>query len=323
MYNKQQCAVIVGISLMTLMVFLDATIVSAALPTMQHEFNASLALLKWVPNAMFLALSALMVTVGRMGDAWGRHRVLIAGIVLFLLASLGAGCARSLESLIFFRLLQGIAGSCIPVAAALLSDHFSSERQPRVLGLFSTINGCGLALGPLLGGFLVEHMGWCWIFLINLPIGILSLLLCLFAVDKTVQPSGKKIRMPYAVALAMIVGISAWVVALAQGAQWGWLSFPILGLAVLAVFALGVFYLLNQRSATPLLDFSLFKDRYMLAAVLCCVCIGGMTGVLLFLDPFYLQSLRGESATYSGMVLLAMSGAFMVFAPFAGRFINS
>lgn len=321
MLTKKESAVLVGISLITFIIFLDVTIVSTALPAIQHEFVASLGKLQWILNALFLTLSALMATTGRIGDLIGRRKVLYIGALMFLIASIGAGFSPTIEWLIFFRFLQGIAGACIPVAAALLANHFSANRQPHILGLFATINGIGLALGPLIGGVLVGTLGWRWIFFVNIPIVLISLALCAYSVkEQKTGNSDDKIHIP--AALSMIIGISAFIVALSEGPNWGWNNQWTVLLFALSIIALFTFYQMNSRTPHPIIDFKVFQNRYVITSALCCFGIGGIISVLLFLNPIYLQSMRGESAEYSGILLLAISGTFMVVSLFAGKFVR-
>jgi EmrB/QacA subfamily drug resistance transporter len=321
MLTKKEASTLVGISLITFIEFLDVTIVSTALPAIQHEFVANLSELQWILNSLFLTLSALMATTGRIGDLLGRRRVLYIGAFIFLIASIGAAFSPTIGWLIFFRFLQGVAAAIIPVAAALLANHFPVNRQAHILALFVTINGIGLALGPLIGGVLVQTLGWRWIFLINIPIILISLALCAYSVQeqKTNDPD-EKIDVP--AALAMVIGISAFMVALTEGPNWGWDNKWIVLLFALAIITLSIFYQINRKSIHPVIDFELFRNRYVISAGICCFTIGGIISVLLFLNPIYLQSMRGQSAEYSGVVLLAISGTFMVVSLFSGKIVH-
>lgn len=189
------------------------------------------------------------------------------------------------------------------------------------MALFVAINGIGLAIGPLLGGVLVQTVGWRWIFLINIPIILIAFALCAYSVQeqKTNDPD-EKIDIP--AAFTMIAGISMFMVALTEGPNWGWDNHWTMLLFALAVISLAVFYHINRKALHPIIDFEIFQSRYVIAAGICCFTIGGIISVLLFLNPIYLQSMLGQSAEHSGVVLLAISGTFMVVSLFSGKLVH-
>jgi EmrB/QacA subfamily drug resistance transporter len=240
------------------MVMLDNTVVNVALPSIQKDLNTSLSGLEWVVNGYTLSFAVLLAIGGRLGDIFGRRRAFVFGVVVFTAASVTAGLAPDNLFLIISRVVQGIgAAFMMPGTLSIITAAFPPEERGKAIGTWAGVSALALAIGPVLGGFLTEHVSWRAIFYINLPVGLLAVLAALFIVresrDETV---GRDVDYP-GVAV-MSIGLTALVLALIEGNAWGWASPAVLGLIAASVVALAIFVAVENRVAAPVIEFSLF-----------------------------------------------------------------
>ncbi len=298
---------------------LDGTIVNVAIPHIMTGLKTDLSGVEWVMNAYVLVFAVSLVTLGRLGDLFGRRRLFLVGIVLFTLASLACGLAPSIGALIGCRVAQGLGGAAMmPQTLSIIATVFPAERRGAAMGIWGAVSGLATAIGPSLGGLIVDGASWRWIFLINLPIGLLAVVLTLRLVPESTHPEAvKSLDLP-GVAL-ITASMSCLTFALIEGQGLGWGSAPILGLFAATVVLLGLFYVRERLERQPLVDFSLFRSVNFAA--------GNLTGLLLsfgmmgafFTIPIFLQTILGYSALKAGAVMSPMSVAVMVAAPLAGR----
>ncbi len=306
------------IALGVIMATLDVSVVNIALPTLQRTLHATLGTVEWVALAYSLTLTGLLLAAGRLADARGRRRVYGAGLLLFTFASLLCGLAPSVESLIALRVFQGLAAALVAAnGSALLVQAFPQSERGRALGAFGAMVGVGLALGPPLGGLLVAHASWRWIFLVNLPLGILAYALLLRRVPRDAPTSGARV-MNGVPPLLWACGLAALVLALTRGAEVGWTSPPVLTLAAVGGLLLLTF-LASQRSATdPLLPIDVVAGP--LGGAVALTFLGQVLSVsVAFHMPLLLEGLGGFSAARSGAWLALLPGAALFCAPLAGR----
>jgi len=317
--RQENWPALVGIALASFLGCIDFTIVNTALPSIQGEFNSSFSALQWVMNGFVIALSALMITMGRLGDLLGHRRIFYSGLTVFGAASLLAGWAPSLDWLIAARLLQGIGCAVLFTnSGALVAHVFPAGQQGRALGWLFGINGLGLAIGPFLGGLIVATVGWRWIFLINLPIVLLSLAICrraLADVAAPVQPG----RIDVAGTLLLTGSLAALTLALVQGGQWGWQSAPTLGLLAASVLGFAVFYCYETRIDAPILDFRLLAHAPFFCSSVASFTLGAFYCLAFFLMPMYLDLVRGLGAFELGLMLLPTTAGVALISPFVGR----
>jgi EmrB/QacA subfamily drug resistance transporter len=321
MSNTQRIT-LVATGLGLFMIFLDALIVNVALPSIQVRFSVGEAGLQWVVAAYGLGMAVFIMTGATLADVHGRRRWYVIGITVFTLASIACGIAPSLEVLNVARGVQGVAAAVANVTSlALVSSAFPDPKQKaRAIGIWSAIASLGIAIGPTLGGLLDEQFGWRSIFLVNVPVGIVVVYLSLRHVVESRDPRPRQLDLPGQALFMMAVGALAYAVI--EGPKSGWDSPTIL--ALLAVAAIGgfVFVGTERRSADPMMDLSLFRDRtYSLAIVTIFAVLFSTYGMLL-LSTQYLQNVRGYSAERTGMMILPFSLALAVLSPIAGRLVG-
>lgn len=308
---------LIGICLLAFILFLDVGIVANALPAIQKALDANTTELQWLIAAFMLALCACMVTMGRLGDIFGLRKVFYINIVLFSVASLGAGMSHNIFVLIFFRALQGITAAAVPLSPALITHNFAAEHRPKAMAIFSIITGSGLALGPVIGGFLIDTVGWRWIFLINVPIAIIGLLICAKTVIEAARPPQRESFDLWG-ALLLLIGMSSLVISLIQGNSWGWTAPLTLTGLCLAIITLPAFVIVELHKQHPLINFHLLNNRTFIPAAVTCVVFGTFMATLLFLNPLYLQDILPLNASQAGLLLFIISAMVVIIGPAVG-----
>ncbi len=312
---------VLGITaLASFMMALDAMIITTAFATIRVDFGSPVETLQWTVNAFNLTFAVLLLTGAALGDRFGRRRMFAAGIALFVLASAACALAGNAEALIAARALQGAGAALVmPLAMAILSGAFGREERARALGIFSGITGCALIIGPAIGGLITEHLGWRWIFWINLPIGLIAIAMVLARLRESFGPAS-----PLDITGLLLVAIAALALvwSLLRGNAVGWASAEVIGmLSAGVVFAAG-FVRWELRAAAPMVPMRLFGSRSFAAAMAASVLFyAAMYGVL-FLLPQFLQTTLGFDAFGAGLRLLPWTATLFVTAPIAGAVVN-
>ncbi len=302
---------------------LDTTIVNLALPSLRDEFDASVSGLQWVIDAYTLVLASLLVLSGSTADRVGRRRVFQIGLALFSIGSLLCSVAPSLGWLIAFRALQAVGGSMLnPVALSIITNTFTEPRErARAIGVWGGVVGVSMALGPVLGGFLVDTFGWRSIFWINVPIGIAAIVLCALFVPESRAPRARGLD-PMGQLLVLIL-LASLVCGIIEGPNLGWSHPVILACFAAAAAALATLIPYENRHAEPLLDLGVFRSVPFSGASLIALCAFGTLGGFLFLNAIYLQDVRGLTPLHAGLYTLPMALTTAVTAPIAGRIVGS
>ncbi|MBV9108086.1 MAG: MFS transporter, partial [Gemmatimonadetes bacterium] len=310
-----------GLLLVMLLASLDSTIVATALPTIVGEMGG-VGHLAWVVTAYLLAQTIVTPLYGKLGDLYGRKRVLQSAIVIFLLGSALCGLARSLEALIAFRALQGLGGGGLMVSSmAAVGDVIPPRERGRYQGIFGAVFGLSSVAGPLIGGFFTTNLTWRWIFYINLPLGIVALLV--LAATLPANPERKRHRIDYGGA-ATLAGALSGVILLTDlgGTTWPWGSPQIVGMGIASVVFLALFLWIETRAAEPVLPLRLFRNRIFSVSSAVGVVVGfAMFGSITFL-PLFLQTVKGASPTGSGLQLLPVMGGMLVTSIASGQLIS-
>ncbi|WFB10931.1 DHA2 family efflux MFS transporter permease subunit [Streptomyces sp. LX-29] len=307
---------LVAVSLATFMLLLDVTVVNVALPQIQRDLDADFDALRWVIDGYALALAATTLTFGSLGDRIGHRRTFRWGLIVFSLSSLAAGLATTPLALNLCRGVQGIGGSALLAPSlALLGAAYRERDRVVALGVWGAINGGSLAIGPLVGGALVESLDWRAIFWINIPVGALAWLMVLRG-----TPESRRDRVPGRLdlpgLLALSGGLTALVLALFEGNARGWTSPLILGLFVTAAALLALFTTVERRAADPLLDLGLFRTPSITGASLAVLALATSVFAMLTFFVLYLQNVLGHDALETGLRLMPITtGAFLAAGP--------
>ena len=311
------CALLTGL----LLAALDQTIVATALPTIVSDLGG-LAHLSWVVTAYLLAATAATPLWGKLGDQYGRKRLFQGAIVLFLGGSALCGVAGGMTELIVFRAVQGLGGGgLIVLSMALVGDLVPPRERGRYQGLFGAVFGTTSVLGPLLGGVFAEHLGWRWVFYVNLPVGLAALVV--IATTLRVPARARRPAVDYP-GIALIAAVAACLVLVASlgGTTWAWGSAQIIGLAAGAVVLTVVFAAVERRAVEPVLPPRLFRSRTFTVAVVISFVVGfAMFGAMTYL-PTYLQVVRGVSPTMSGVHLLPMVVGLLLSSTVSGQLVS-
>ena len=320
--DRTQRFTLVATGLGLFMIFLDALIVNVALPDIQRAFKVGEAGLQWVVAAYSLGMAIFIMSAATLADLHGRRRWYVAGIAVFTLASIACGMAPTLEMLNFARGVQGVAAATANVTSlALVSAAFPDPKQKaRAIGIWTAIASVGTAVGPTLGGLLVEHWGWRSIFLVNVPVGMLVVFLTWRYVAESRDDRPRQFDLPGQALFIVTVGALAYAVI--EGPKSGWTSPLILALFATAVVGCYVFVRFEQRAADPMMDITLFRDpAYALAiGTICSVffCVYGM----LLLTTQFLQNVRGYSPEATGLMILPFSASVTIVSPLVGRLVG-
>jgi EmrB/QacA subfamily drug resistance transporter len=304
-----------------LIVSLDNTILNVALPSLRRELDASVAGMQWVIDAYTLVLASLLMLAGSVADRVGRRKIFMIGLVLFTLGSLLCSLAQNLGSLVAFRMVQAVGGSMLnPVAMSIITNTFTAPRErARAIGVWGGVVGISMAAGPLVGGLLVDGVGWRSIFWVNLPVGLAALLLTWRYVPESRAPRAR--RFDPVGQLLVITLLGSLTYAIIEAPVAGWTSPLILTFAVVAALALAGLLRHEPRRAEPLIDLRFFHSLPFSGATVIAVSAFAALGGFLFVNTLYLQDVRGLSALNAGLYMLPMAGLTLVCAPLSGRLV--
>jgi EmrB/QacA subfamily drug resistance transporter len=301
------------------MIMLDNTVVNVALPSIQRDLDASISGLEWTINGYTLSFAVLLATGGRLGDIFGRRRMFILGVVIFAVSSATAGLAQSPTDLVASRVVQGVgAALMMPATLSIVTHAFPPNERGKAMGTWAGVSGLALAIGPVVGGLLTEHVSWRAIFYLNIPVAIGAVAAALFAVRESRDTSvGKEVDV--AGVAVLTVSLTALVLALVEGNAWGWGSPEIVGLLAVAAAGLAAFVAIELRVRAPMVEFHFFSDRNFVGAVVVALVISfAMLGVFFFL-ALYMQNILGYSPLEAGVRFLPSTLMIVTLAPIAGR----
>jgi EmrB/QacA subfamily drug resistance transporter len=300
------------------MIMLDNTVVNVALPSIQEDLGLGLSELEWVVTGYALAFAALMLIGGKLGDAYGRRRLFVIGIVVFTAASLWCGLAGSGNELITARVVQGAGAALMsPATLSIITATFPPRQRGTAIGIWAGVSALALAIGPLVGGLLTEHLSWHWIFFVNVPVGIAGIGASYLLIDESMDETHDSLDLPGLATSA--VGLFALTYALIEANAYGWGSPRIVGAFVVAAVALAAFVLIERWRRSPMLDLSLFGNRTYVGANVAVLLVAlAMFGVFFFVS-LYMQNVLGFSPVRAGAAFLPMTILIIIVAPLGGR----
>ena len=306
-----------NVSIGVYMSTLDASIVNISLPTITQSFNAQLKMVAWVVTAYLIVITGCLLIMGRLTDLFGQRRIYLLGFSTFTLGSGLCGLSPSIQFLIGSRILQGLGASALMASGpAILTTAFPEERRGQALGIIGSVVSAGFLTGPILGGFMVEHLGWPSVFFLNLPVGLIGIFLSFKFLEET--PSSGRAPLDLQGALLIFIFITSLLLFLNQVGQganpyvWGWL--------LLALVCFGLLILVELRSTSPLVDLSLFRQKLFVASLGTSLLSFWLSAAHAFVLPFFLQNILNYSPSKVGMLVFPVSLTVMITAPLGGRF---
>jgi EmrB/QacA subfamily drug resistance transporter len=300
------------------MIMLDNTVVNVALPAIQEDLGADLSQLQWIVTGYALSFAALMLIGGKLADAYGRRLIFVAGIVVFTAASLWCGLADSGEMLIAARVVQGVGAALMnPATLSIIAATFPPRERGMAIGVWAGVSALALAIGPLVGGLLTEHLSWHWIFYVNVPVGILGVAASYLLIRESKDETHESLDLPGLATSGL--GLFALTYGLIEANEYGWTSGRILGSFAVAAVSLFAFVAIERRSRAPMLDLTLFRSgTYAGANVAMLLVALAMFGVFFFVS-LYMQNVLGYSAVEAGAAFLPMTLLIILVAPVAGK----
>lgn len=310
------CGVLIG----NMAMGLSFSLINTNLESIQQALGASLAQLQWIINIYGIFIASTLVTMGRLGDIFGRKRVYMMGMVLFGVAMLGGALAVNPAMIIGFQAIYGLAGAILlPLSQAMLIDLYPEEKKSTAIGMWACSSGITLAIGPIVGGMLLHSFSWRSIFLINIPFALLGLLLTgLFARESKTEGESTKLDWPGVFLLTLTIGI--FILATVQCTVWN--TWAIVGLFGLSVFFLVLLLYVEKRAEMPIIREDLFKNRMFLLCSLGNFCMIAFFWAGIFLIPLFIQKQLGFSPMQAGLMMLAFSVPIGLFSPLSGYFYD-
>jgi EmrB/QacA subfamily drug resistance transporter len=314
------------------MAYLDNNVTNVALPTIQRNLHLSTAGLEWIVSSYVLALASLLLVGGRLADVYGRRRIFLTGLAVFTVSSLTAGLAGSGDVLIAARAVQGMAAALmLPATLAILLHAFTEPRErTAAIGLWAAVGGLALAVGPVIGGIISQHIHWGWIFLINVPVGVITFAIALPSIaesraqsraETSAQSRGISSRLDVPGLITSTIALTALTYALIEGPNIGWTSAPIIAAFAAAVVTAAVFLTIETRVADPMVSLPIFRSRQFSGGTGTMMIWGfGILGIYFF-TSLYLQDVLGFSPTKAGLAFVPMALCLAVFSGLAGRVV--
>jgi EmrB/QacA subfamily drug resistance transporter len=301
------------------MIMLDNTVVNVALPSIQRSLHATTSALEWTVNAYTLTFAVLLVTGGRLGDIFGRRRMFLFGVAVFGASSFLIGLSQSDTWLIVFRAVQGVgAGFMMPATLSIITNTFEAHERGRAIGTWAGVSAMALAIGPVVGGLLVQDVSWQSIFFLNVPVAALAIAVTLFAArESRDETAARTIDLPGVATLT--IGLAALVLGLVQSNTWGLGSARVIALFAVAVVAIAAFAAIELRSRAPMIDFRFFRSRSFFGANVVAFIVSFAMLAMFFFLALYMQDILGYSPLQAGLRFLPSTCLIIVIAPISGR----
>jgi EmrB/QacA subfamily drug resistance transporter len=303
------------------MAFIDSTVVNVALPALQRSLGATVVDVQWVVESYGLFLGALILVGGALGDLFGRRRVFLTGVGVFVLASIGCGLAQSIRELVIARSVQGIgAAFLVPGSLSIISASFDEKSRGQAIGTWSGFTAITTAIGPVLGGWLIEHASWRWAFFINVPLGAAVIAISLWRIPES--SGGAARHIDWLGALTATIGLGGLVTGFIESANLGWHNLLVLGSLAAGLVGLAVFFLIESKEKLPMLPLALFSSSAFRGANLLTLFLYAALGIFFFLFPLNLIQVQGYSATGAGAAALPFILLMFVLSRWSGGLVS-
>lgn len=306
------------------MAFVDGTVVNVALPAIQRELGATASQAQWVIESYALLLASLLLAGGALGDRFGRRLVFMAGVGLFCAAAVACALSATVDRLIAARAVQGVgAALLVPGSLALISATFPQSERGQAIGAWSAFSGIAAAVGPVLGGFLVDHYAWTWAFLVNVPVGAVLLAICVAKVPESRGAPAARAGLDAQGATLATVGLAGIVFAFIEAPVRGWTAITVLGALLAGSVALVLFVFVEARHRSPMLPLGLFRIRDFTGANLLTLLLYAALGGGLFFFPLNLVQVQGYGATGAGAAMLPFIAIMFLLSRWAGKLVDT
>ena len=305
------------------MISMDATIVNVGLPTIRRDLRASISELQWIIDAYTMVVASLLMFAGSMADRFGRKRIFQSGMALFMFGSLLCSLATGIQTLIAARVVQALGATMLnPVAMSIITNTFVEPKaRARAIGVWGSVAGVSMALGPLIGGGLTQTVGWRSMFWINLPIGLAAIILAAIFIPESKAATARRID-PVGQML-VFTSLASLVYAVIEGPHAGWNSPLILGLFIASIASVIALVLYEPKRREPLIDLRFFRSFPFSSATVIAVCAFSALSGFLFLNAIYLQEVREMSAFHTGLCTLPLAAAAIICSPISGRLVGN
>ena len=322
MKKSVQILAFIGTVLGFFMALLDTTIVNIAIPDMINVFNTNVTDVSWIINGYNLTFAIFLLTASRIADKYGRKKIFISGLIIFVVASILCGISENLNQLIIFRFIQGIgAAITVPVSIPIALELFSDNNRSKVVGIWGALSALASASGPVLGGLLIHYLGWEFIFFVNVPLGLISILLVSIYIKES-YGDNKNIKLDVLGTLFFTIFISSLTYALIKGDDYGWTSYTILILLVLSIVFLIAFLIRELKAHNAMLPIKIFKNRQFSLGNITILLIGIILNSILFIFSLYLTKLVGFSTLKAGLILSTLAIATMIISALTGPIVQ-
>jgi EmrB/QacA subfamily drug resistance transporter len=302
------------------MAFVDSTVVNVALPAIQNNFHANVVDVQWVVESYGLFLGALILVGGSLGDLFGRRIIFLSGVAVFALASAGCGLAGSITQLIIARSVQGIgAALLVPGSLAIISASFEEKNRGQAIGMWSGFTAITTALGPVLGGWLVEHASWRWVFFINLPLAAAVIVISLWRVPESRNSAAQHVD--WLGAITATLGLGGLIFGLIESSSLGWKNALVIGTLGGGLACVAAFFLVERRSKAPMVPLAMFASHTFSGANLLTLFLYAAIGTFFFLFPLNLIQVQGYSPTASGAATLPLIVLMFLMSRWSGGLV--
>src|SRR5580700_4638463 len=302
------------------MAFIDGTVVNVALPAVQRTLGGTVIDMQWVVEGYALFLSALILAGGAMGDVFGRRRMFLAGVTLFAIASAGCGLAANIRELVIARAVQGLgAAFLVPGSLSIISASFGEKERGRAIGTWSGFTAITTAMGPILGGWLIEHASWRWAFFINVPLAAIVIGLSLWRVPESRTIGGGNID--WTGAMMATVGLGGLAYGFIESASLGWSHPSVWGTLIVGCASLITFFFVESRADSPMVPMELFRSRDFSGANLLTLFLYAALGIFFFLFPLNLIQVQHYSATATGAAALPLIMLMFLLSRWSGGLV--